>query len=98
MTTAQERAEFIAILSRELPDHSIGAVAELATKLMRSAKDYDGIQTRACNGEPRSRDATREKVIEDWMGGLLKVLGIGVVFGGDPRGYTVKLQLKSGKS
>jgi hypothetical protein len=98
MTTAQERAEFIAVLSRELSDHSVGAVSELANKLMKSAREYDGIQTRACNGEERPLDAKRETGIEERTKELLDVLGIGVQFGGDPRGYTVKLQLKSGRS
>jgi len=96
MTTAHERAEFVGVLVRELPDHSIGAVAELAGKLIRLAIEYDKIQTRACNGESRPTDDDREKAIEERARKLLDGLGIAVKFGGDPRGFTMRLTLKSG--
>lgn len=94
----KDKLEFIALLSRELPDHSIGAVVELGQTLMRQGHKHAGLACALCNGViDQDEFERRTERIRQKLAKLLDVLGIRVRYGGDPRGFTVKLRLKSGR-
>ncbi len=117
MSKAKERDEFIATLTRALPNTPAHIVTQYARLLLRHAKSHGNIAEAECNGHPAmsspyidSKTASklqaqheawcekRERQLERRMTQIAGELGVGIVFGGDPRGYTVKLQLPNGES
>lgn len=65
---------------------------------IRLAKEYQRIQEKHCNGVSTEKHERREAKIEKIITNLIAQLhGLRVEFGGDPRGYTVKLHLANGK-
>jgi len=96
MSDAEERYRFISVLTRELPNHSIGAILELAQIVLRQSARHGRLAVALCNGDVDQEEYDRKQErIRQRLTPLLDVLGIGVAFGGDPRGYTVKLQFDS---
>lgn len=99
MSGNDERLEFVAALSRELPNHSIRSVLELAKTAMRQGATYGRLAVALCNGEiDQPEYDKRTERIEQRLNKLLGVLGIEANYGGDPRGYTVKLVFPSRRS
>ncbi len=99
MTAAQIQYEFVVALARELPDHSVGAVAELAATVMRLGNSHRRLALALCYGQVDQPEYERRQGrLRTRLSELLEVLGIGAVFGNDPRGPTVRLQFKSGRS
>src|SRR5262245_26820756 len=99
MSLTRDKFEFVAVLTRELPDHSIAAVVELAQTVMRQGLRHGGLACALCDGVfDQDGYELRQSRIREKLSKLLRVLGIGVTYGGDPRGYTVKLQFKSKRS
>lgn len=116
MATAKEREEFVAQLTRALPQVAANLVARNARLLMRHAKTHGNIAEAQCNGpgdyvnsipypeagriyrEFEERCAKREARIEARISAICAELGIEPDFGGDPRGYTVKVKLPTGAS
>lgn len=95
MAKRNQKFEFVAVLSRELPNHSIGAVSELAQSLMRLSASYQAIQIRECNVGLSPRDSKREESIGKKLAGLCRAFDWSVKLGGDPRGYTVHILFPS---
>jgi len=85
---------------------------DAARALMRHAKTHGRLACEACNGYPGGRHDYRfdDKFLEQWeakraaheariearMVEILAPFGIVPRFGGDPRGYTVKIHFPSG--
>lgn len=78
-----------------------GVPYDIASIVRHNAATYARIQERwACEEMSDKTTAAleaKEQRIEQRITSLLKPYGITVTFGGDPRGYTVKLSLPSGK-
>jgi chromosome condensin MukBEF MukE localization factor len=91
----KDRDEFISVVIQE------GGDVETARLLLRHAKTYDRIQEMWCSEEmsDRRRGALEKKEtnLERRITELAERFGAKVKFGGDPRGFTVKLLLKSGR-
>lgn len=99
MSATRDRLELVAVLTRELPGQPVGVVVELAQAVMRHGHRHGGLACALCNGVIEQDEYERRQgKIRDKLTGLLGVLGIGVKFGGDPRGFTVKLLLPSKRS
>jgi hypothetical protein len=110
MATAKEREEFLARMVREYPDMSVYVVCEAARKIMRHARTHGNLAVEHCNepsgcwylaqpgrvDEWEERHAKREVSCERRITELCAPFGLVPHFGGDPRGYTVKLKLPSG--
>lgn len=111
----KEREQFIAQLTRALPDQPPHIVAHRARLLMRHAATHGRLEVESCNGHPAQGSPTmpaaainrlqdkwdariekREAQIERRITEIAAELGLTVDFGGDPRGYTVKLHLPNG--
>jgi hypothetical protein len=95
MTKAQEkeREEFHVTMKTEFP---AAYTHDVVRELLRLAKRHGQLQEKACNEQvPEGHD----KGCEDAITSLCNALGVpAVLFSGDPRGYTVKLKLPSGRS
>ncbi len=99
MTETRARYEFVAALTRELPDHSLGAVAELASIVIHLGAKHRRLALALCHGQLDQPDYDkRQKQVRERLTKLLGVLGIDVLFSGDPRGPTVRLKFRSGRS
>lgn len=90
--TQAEISEFIDAVQAEIPTATAADLAELC----RLARRHGKLQEKACNEEvPENHDAKCEADIT----ALCAKIGLTrVIFGGDPRGYTVKVVLPSGRS
>lgn len=94
-------------MPRTLREEAIDAMIEagvpydIASIVRHNAARYATIQERWCNEEMSDRTTAaleaKEGRIEQRIRKLLRPYGITVTFGGDPRGFTVKLHLPSGK-
>lgn len=83
--------EFGMMMGREFPEARPDDVAEL----VRLAKRHGRLQEQSCNEPmPEDYDAGCERDIRD----VCERIGCRAIFGGDPRGFTVKLILPSGRS
>ena len=114
MATTKEREEFVAQLTRALPDVAPHLVARNARLLMRHARTHGNLAEAECNGpgdyvnripypeagriydEHQERCERRTAQVERRIEALCTDLGIKADFGGDPRGYAVKLHLPGG--
>ena len=100
MATRRKREEFIAILTRELHNESIGEVLAFAEMLMRLSATYLRLQENFCNVDmteiQEKAHEAKESRTEKRIVGICKPYGITPVFSGDPRGATVKLKVPSG--
>lgn len=92
--------EFVSQLAREVSMLSPYAVAMAAGDLMRLARRHQSLAVAMCNGYPDERGAElaereteriRKRITE-----ITTSLGLSARFGGDPRGYTVKIAFPSG--
>lgn len=86
--TRDERLEFAFVMG-ELGKLRFSEVE----RLLKLAKAHGKLQEKACNSELSDREKAREAKIEQEIANLLHPSGIKAKFGGDPRGYTVKLIL-----
>lgn len=97
--TKTERNEFIARIAREFPALSIEDVLATCRELVRLATFHGRIAEKECNEELSDGDVRRRDQTEARIGEICAKIGVhGVVFSGDPRGYTVKIRLPSGRS
>ena len=113
---SKERDEFIAALTRALPNVDTFKIIDAAKRMMRHARTYSRVQEMVCNGHPAQssnlpietinklqakHDAyceAQEKRMERLITKAATDIGLTVDFQGDPRGYTVKVQLPDGRS
>jgi hypothetical protein len=99
MTDRQTQYEFVAVLTRELPGHTTGAIAELACSLAHFAAKHRELTLALCHSEiDQPAYERRQERLRHRLSKLLEVLGIGTVFSSDPRGPTVRLKFRSGRS
>lgn len=86
----KEQEHFAIIMQAEFPEVEIANVFEL----MRLARRHGKLQERACNYQVLE---DHDAVCEDSIREVCRKIGCEVKFGGDPRGYTVKVMLPSGR-
>ncbi len=90
---ADPKTQFVMRMAKEAPTLKAMEIDEL----MRLSRAHGRIQVRRCNGNPSNREEKREDTIEARISAILEPTPVSVhEFGGDPRGYTVKLKLPSG--
>ena len=101
---AQKRNEFIAVLTRELPNERPREVAIFARKLMGLARTHCRYQVMQCGDGSPNQEANcryaeeREAALERRIEKLCTKYGVKAVFSGDPRGCTVKVAVPSGNT
>jgi hypothetical protein len=95
MTKPTEREEFLLVMGQEFPGR--GDLAGIVRLLLRLAKTHLRWAETRCNREVNEAEERREERLEQRISELCADLGIRVKFGGDPRGFTVKLFLPSGR-
>lgn len=90
----KDREEFVAVLMECCRDMNPIRVAEHARAIMRHAATVGAIALKHCNVGLDERD---EAKLERTRAAIVKICdelpGVQAKFGGDPRGYTVKLIL-----
>lgn len=96
MTTKQQTAEaleFAFVVAREFPEATAAQVVEL----LRLARRHGRLQERACNEQIARRGFDRATEVR--IAAVCAAIGFPAVrFEGDPRGFTVKVTLPSGRS
>ncbi len=93
----KEIATFAAVLQRERPDLAPHLVATDALALMRLGRQHATASVNLCNiPDYQETYNMRTARIRARLVALLKPYGAKAITGGDPRGCTVKLVLKSG--
>ena len=86
-----EAVEFAVIIARQAPNITSAEVQEL----LRLSRRHSRLQERACNEKTfPGYDAKCEASIK----AICDKHGLKVEFGGDPRGFTVKIRLPGGQS
>ena len=106
MATAKERAQFLAVLTREFPERGLMDIERIANSIMRNARTHGSLCVAECNGPPSNDLADeweqhvskRKTAVIGRLRDLAAELGVRMDLGGDPRGYTVKIHLPSGAS
>jgi len=90
---------FLAVLAREFPRVGLMQLQHQAAKILRNAKTHARKSCDYCNGDINSSEDWEKIItpIRNRITAAYKELGgENIVFGGDPRGATVKLVLPSG--
>lgn len=102
MSKNSEREEFIAGLLDEYKhrtDVNPVEVYQAGISLLSLAKSYQRLQLISCNQGLSKREKAYEERLEALISKKVTTLpDTWVEFGGDPRGYTVRLHLPSGRS
>lgn len=93
----KDREEFVAVLTKELGNVEPLEAAAAARALMRLASTWQRIQVDKCNRPQTGTDEAREFKTENLLVGWAKRYRLSLDLGGDPRGYTVKVKLPSGR-
>lgn len=103
---ARERAEFLAVMRRELP--KVGDIETECDRLVRLAKQHGRICERECNrhqtpsGDWDEAAAKRDELlcdkVEKQIAAVCERIGCKPLFSGDPRGATVMIIIPSGYS
>lgn len=84
-----DAVRFAVLMGREFPRAGVNQF----TELMRLARRHGRMMERACNVPVKANHADK---CEEAIKILCNQIGCRVDFGGDPRGYTVKVFLPSG--
>jgi hypothetical protein len=85
--THKERETFVADLIRHAPAATIWH----ATRLMRFGATYGRFQEEECNRELATWERRKEQRTREAIEDLCKQIRCKAIFGGDPRGFTVKI-------
>ncbi len=102
---AEDQTHFVSKLYEETPDGALdelapGSLRQDATELMRLARRHGRLQERRCNEDlgksGKKADAWLKARIEKLVKQPSLASITSVLFGGDPRGFTVKVFLTSG--
>lgn len=103
MKLSREQAEFLVVATREANRNNrptAEGVTEDVHTLLRLARQHQNIAEKQCNESLTQADEMRERSIQAKIERVARVLFEGnilkIEFGGDPRGFTVKLHFKSG--
>jgi len=91
MNYDQERGKFIEIMRQE------GMTQREAELILRHAATIERLAVARCNRELSEEEERKDERMEEIIKGICKNHGIKANFNGDPRGYTTKLILKSGR-
>ncbi len=100
MASQKERMQFIEVLfAEEARACPLREVGEIARKIMRNAATHGRLAEEECGRELTEAEQRKVDSCEERIGQLCARLGKGFVpqFSGDPRGYTVKIRLPSGR-
>jgi len=90
----KDRIEFAAIIGRE----TIATTADIM-QILRNAKRHGNLAETMCNRELTSKEMKLLETLEAGFKTWAERVGcVGVVTSRDPRGCTVKLKVKSGKT
>ena len=92
-----EREEFIARMVSEFRETAPHVVLGFARAIMRRANSVQRHAEAQCNGDTTEAQNRRAASAEAQIVECCQALGCTVKFGGDPRGYCVRLILPSGK-
>mgnify|MGYP003387096575 CR=1 FL=1 len=110
MATERERQEFIAVMVREFPAKPFMQVVADARTILRHARTHGNLACEFCNGPQyanyrnvsgpeydawQAQIERRSEVCKRRITEVLRPYGVAARFGGDPRGYTVKIMLPS---
>lgn len=97
MKPAKLELQFVAALQHERPRRAPHIVAMEAEEIMRLGKQHSRASVNLCN-LPNYQESydKRTNVIRRKLAAVLKPYGATALTGGDPRGCTVKLVLRSG--
>lgn len=94
--TQKQRYQFV----NDLLNHAPKAKVQDAQRLLRYGATYSRIQEMWCNVEMNDRQTEafelKEKRIEQNVTKLLGTIDCKAIFGGDPRGSTIKIVLPDG--
>jgi hypothetical protein len=94
MSYRDECMELAAVIATDFPEPL--AAPRIARLLLRDAAVIQRHAVNQCNRETSPQEDARARQAADRILTLLAVYpGVGVMFGGDPRGYCVKLTLPS---
>lgn len=95
--TKKDREEFVAMIVGALRDVEPLEAAAAARALMKLGATCSRLAVDACNRElseaEKAKDARNDALIKAWA----QRYGLKVHLNGDPRGYTVKVVLPSGR-
>lgn len=95
--TKKDREEFVAMIVDALPSIEPLEAAAAARALMKLGATSSRLAVDACNREltaaEKAKDERNDALIAAWG----KRYGLKLVTGGDPRGFTVKVILPSGR-
>lgn len=93
----KKQMELVAVLARET-SLNLPALCAFTSRLNRLAAQHKRVQEARCNYGDTDLLLKKEAAVEKKINQLVKLVPevVGVSFQGDPRGFTVKLQLKSG--
>lgn len=98
--TQVERYKFTQKMRDELGATYGMAVVGMATQLLRHGTTYARYQEDWCNVEMSEEETTRREAregrLEARIAELCEPFDVQPVFGGDPRGHTIKLKMPSG--
>lgn len=95
--TKKDREEFVAVLTRELSAEPPHQCANLARDLMRLGSTHSCLCVQWCNGPWDKSDEVKLDRVRERIVKLVEPYGIKANCHGDPRGFTVKLLLPSGR-
>jgi hypothetical protein len=100
-TSQEETVEGRALaweLSQDIPEGCPRPLfAEACSRLQRLAKRHHRLQEHECNRGLSAKEQKKEARIEAQARVLVEALGWKLRVGGDPRGYTLKVLLPSGR-
>lgn len=99
MANQKAREEFLSRLVQETGRSDLPNVLRLGRLIMRHAATHGRLQEEKCGREWSAADERKEDLIERRILDLYYELfpeGKGILFGGDPRGFTVKIIFPSG--
>lgn len=99
MSIHKEIAEFQLQLAKEFPSKPLTELSDFVEKICPLGRRYSSLQVKNCNLGLTKTDERAEAKIEETIKKMAADFGFpGVELNGDPRGYTIKLVLPSGRS
>ncbi len=95
----KDRTQFIAALVEDFPNKSIEDVMRIANLLMRHSATHKRLAVRDFNGDASESEVKRLQDVARRIKAIADSLGLRVNCDDyDPRGFTVKVHLPSGRS
>ena len=98
MSYQKDRAEFLAIMTQELPGYTAHHVAEICRNLCMLAQTARRYAVIDCTIGLTESQARADERNDARIRALVESVGCGVVLSGDPRGAVVKVTVPSGRT